>query len=187
MALDVVCFIRWQMYKMSEKSDFGCFLADRVAAIQREAANCSHTETRPADKESELEEYIEAVVAKTQNCVQVNWRIPSEFPLCPVNSMSNPIKAYFDNLKEGALFVKNDYYHSQVVKAALIDNGKAIIVMAEGGDVKPYALAKIHYQDNLFVHTSYGTFLTYEGVEKEFALAQGLEWTGGETIDDLIG
>jgi len=172
---------------MSEKSDFGRFLASRIATIHREAASRAHIETPPEDKESDSEEYIEAVVAKTQNCVQVNWRVPSEFPLCPVNTTSNPIKAYFDNLKEGALFVKNNSYQSTVVKAALIDNGNAIIVMTDGGDVKPYALAKIHYQDNLFVHTSYGTFMTYEGVEKEFTLAQGLEWTGGETIDDLIG
>ena len=37
--------------------------------------------------------------------------------------------------------------------------------------------------DGLFIHTGH-TFFTKEGAEKQFTLAQGLEWTGEDSIDD---
>ncbi len=51
--------------------------------------------------------------------------------------------------------------------------------------VKPFALMKMTYANSLFVHTSLRSFFKKDGAEKEFTLAQGLEWTGGETFDDL--
>lgn len=50
--------------------------------------------------------------------------------------------------------------------------------------VKSYSLAEITYQKDVFVHNSLGTFFQREGAEKQFTVAQGLEWTGGDTIDD---
>ena len=64
---------------------------------------------------------------------------------------------------------------------------KPLYVMTESSEgeaaIKRYALAKITYEDGLFVHTGH-TFFTNEGAEKQFTLAQGLEWTGGDSIDD---
>jgi hypothetical protein len=45
-------------------------------------------------------------------------------------------------------------------------------------------LAEITYQNDVFVHNSLGTFFEKDGAEKQFTLAQGLEWTGTDTIDD---
>ena len=59
--------------------------------------------------------------------------------------------------------------------------------MCKSGDenpIKPYSLAEITYQNNVFVHNSLGTFFEKDGVEKQFTLVQGLEWTGGDSIDD---
>ena len=39
-------------------------------------------------------------------------------------------------------------------------------------------------RDLVYLHTSMGSFFTEEGAEKQFTLAQGLEWTGGDTFDD---
>jgi len=50
--------------------------------------------------------------------------------------------------------------------------------------VKPWALAKISYENGVFVHSSLGSFFSKEGAEKQFYLAQGLEWYGGDSIDD---
>lgn len=50
--------------------------------------------------------------------------------------------------------------------------------------IKPWALAKITHEDGVFVHTSLGNFLTQQGAEKRYCLAQGLEWCGGDSIDD---
>lgn len=55
---------------------------------------------------------------------------------------------------------------------------------SEENPIKPYSLAEITYQNDVFVHNSLGTFFEKDGAKKQFTLAQGLEWTGGETIDD---
>jgi hypothetical protein len=58
-------------------------------------------------------------------------------------------------------------------------------VRSESKDsVKPWALAKITYENGLFVHTSLNTFHLQKGAEKQFCLEQGLEWDGEESIDD---
>jgi len=55
----------------------------------------------------------------------------------------------------------------------------------EGKDaVKPWGLAKISFKNGKFVHTSLGNFFSQIGAEKQFCLAQGLEWTGDDIIDD---
>jgi hypothetical protein len=46
------------------------------------------------------------------------------------------------------------------------------------------SLARVTFEDGLYVHASHGTFFTEEGVDKQFTLAQGREWTGGDSIDD---
>jgi len=50
--------------------------------------------------------------------------------------------------------------------------------------IKPWALAEITYEDGLYVHTGRHNFFTQEGAEKQFTLAQGLEWTGEDSLDD---
>jgi hypothetical protein len=56
--------------------------------------------------------------------------------------------------------------------------------MSEEDAIKPWALAKIIFENDLYIHTSLGSFFTKEGVEKQYTLAQGLEWTRGDSIDD---
>ena len=55
---------------------------------------------------------------------------------------------------------------------------------AATGAVKPWALAKVTYEDGLYAHTNNGTFFEKNGAEKAFCVVQGLEWTGGRSIDD---
>jgi len=43
----------------------------------------------------------------------------------------------------------------------------------------------VTFEDGRFVHESQGTFFTVEGAEKNFALAQGVPWEGGDTFDDF--
>ncbi|GMO50477.1 MAG: hypothetical protein Pg6C_14330 [Treponemataceae bacterium] len=56
--------------------------------------------------------------------------------------------------------------------------------MIERNTGKPWALAEITYEDGLYIHTSLGSFFGMDGAEKQFTLAQGLEWTAGDTFDD---
>ena len=62
---------------------------------------------------------------------------------------------------------------------------KALILGEHGeGAIKPWSLAQVTFEDDNFVHESLGTFFTHEGADKEFTLAQGLPWEGGDTFDD---
>jgi hypothetical protein len=129
----------------------------------------------------------DTIKANTLNAAQRKWRTPSEFPCCPQHYDDNPLLAYMGNLKAKSIFCQNDTYSSFVSKCALSDDLKSIFViseMTEEDAIKPWALARITYENDLFVHESLGSFFDENGVEKQFCLAQGLEWTGGESIDD---
>lgn len=130
----------------------------------------------------------ELVVSITPNAVQQNWRIPSEFPCCPQNSANEPVKSYSDNLKIGSIFCRNNNYSSLVLKSAILNDKQTIYVLSESSEgkkaIKPWGLAKITLENGKFVHTSLGNFFSQEGAEKQFYLAQGLEWYGEDSIDD---
>lgn len=138
--------------------------------------------------ENTVEEPEILVMSKTINAAQRNWRTPSEFPCCPMIPGSNPLQTYLAELKQGKLFCQNSMYSSHVVKCAISSNEKHLYVMSESlpreSAIKPWALAEVTFENQLFVHTSIRTFFTLEGAEKQFCLIQGLEWTGGDSIDD---
>ncbi len=74
-----------------------------------------------------------------------------------------------------------------MLKTAIVDEYNTLYVMTEFVEaeaVKPYALAKITFENRTFVHEAIRTYFTIEGAEKGFTIAQGLEWTGGDSIDD---
>ncbi len=56
--------------------------------------------------------------------------------------------------------------------------------MAEEEAIKPWSLAQVTFDNSMLVHESRGTFFTREGAEKEFTIAQGLPWEGGDTFDN---
>ena len=125
-------------------------------------------------------------ISLTLGAVQRKWRTPSEFPFCPREINSTSIKSYANNLKEGCVFSKNTYGESLVVKFALANQNTELIVMTGGGSsVKSFALAKVTLENGVYVHASLGSYFTPDGAEKQYVLAQGLEWTGGDTFDDF--
>ena len=117
---------------------------------------------------------------------QKDWRTPTAFVCCPKQIEENPIQSYMERLSEDAVFATNQYGESRVVKYTLLDD-RAILLIVDGAtSSKPFGLVKITYEDGYYLHTSLGTFLTPEGADKRFTLAQGLEWTGGDSIDDYL-
>jgi len=130
------------------------------------------------------------IKAKTLNAVQRNWRVPSEFPSCPQAYSDEPLKAYAEKLKTGLVFCQNETYSSLVSKSAISEDQQSLYVISESTEgenaLKPWVLAKITYEDGLFVHSNLHNFFTKEGAEKQFCLAQGLEWTGVDSMDDYF-
>ncbi len=122
----------------------------------------------------------------TKNVIQKKWNTPSLFPQCPESNINNPLKVYFDNLKQDVVFSTNKYGESVVMKRALSEDGKTLYVMTfnEKNFLKQFALATVTYEDGFFIHESKGSYFEEQGAEKYYTLEQGLEWTGGDGIDD---
>ena len=134
----------------------------------------------------------ELVQAKSPTVAwQKRWKTPTEFLCCPSEIRDNTIEEYFNNLVVGSDYNSTLYYGNnepdfqKIVDKAYIDNNKSILVFSvnEAG-MKPYALSKIYIIDDKIIHESMGTFFEENGALKQFTLAQGLEWTGGDSIDD---
>lgn len=135
-----------------------------------------------------VEEAPEYITSLTPNSVQKDWKTPSRFPCCPQTISDNPIVDYYANLKVDLVFSSNQYMSSIIVDFAMSKEENILWVMCRNRDftaIKPFSLASITCENNLFVHTNQGSFFKMDGAQKYFTLAQGLEWTGGETFDDL--
>ncbi len=129
---------------------------------------------------------LELTMALTQRCAQRKWRVPSYFPCCPEEIGTDPLKAYTQTLKVGAIFANNDTYpNSIVLEFVRTKNNSSILVMCEKEGIKPWSVAEITFEDGLFVHTNAGSYFDKDGANKEFCIKQGLEWTGGDTFDDF--
>lgn len=158
----------------SDKKPSGGSLDDWV--FKRDSEQNQNIETIP--------EVPEEIKAKSSNAVQRNWRIPSEFPCCPLEDTEDPIGSYAENLKTGSVFCRNDVYTSAVLQSSISDDHQLFVLSETSQGAKPWALAKITYENSVFMHTSLGSFFRKEGAEKQFYLAQGFEWYGGDSIDD---
>lgn len=134
------------------------------------------------------QEISEITVSLSPNAIQRNWRIPSEFPCCPQVYSETPIDDYFKLLELGSLFCKNEIYASIVLETAISKDHQSIYLISESTEgeaaIKPWGLAKITFENDLFVHQSLGSFFSKIGAQKQFSLAQGLDWLGEDSIDD---
>ncbi len=123
----------------------------------------------------------------TQNAVQKEWKTPTEFPCCPQEITKYALADYAKNIKVGAVFSRNKYSESITIDFALSQDENSIWIMSKIDDdnIKPWLLARITYENGLFVHSNLGSFFTETGAKKNFNLAQGLEWKGEVSIDDF--
>lgn len=127
------------------------------------------------------------VFSNTEGAVQRNWKVPAEFPLCPATTDEAPLETYCSRLQSGVVAVLSPFGKTKVGKSAMSADSKKLFILGEHdeGAVKPWSLAQVTFEDGKFVHESLGTFFTSDGAEKEFILAQGLPWEGGDTFDDF--
>ena len=125
----------------------------------------------------------------TPGAKQLNWKVPSEFPLCPEQHSPTPLQDYLANLKKGEVFCHNDVYESFVFKADISDDGNTLAVITTSEQVKGgsgYVLCTITFQDGHFIHENQHSYFEEIGADKYFILALGREWTGGEVNDDYL-
>ena len=128
----------------------------------------------------EIPEYHDSL---TDNAIQKDWKTSSEFPLCPQGIIDKHIVKYYDNLMNGKVFSRNQYSDSIIVDFAISNDEKTLWVLCMSSEenlVKPWTLAQVTFEDDVFAHSSLGSYFKKDGVEKYFALAQGKEWMHGD-------
>lgn len=115
---------------------------------------------------------------------QKDWRTKTKFVCCPNEINGEPMKCYWNNLREDATFNENQFGSSTIVRFAMTEKSEILVVCAIPSPIKPFGLVKVTFEDGYYIHESLGMYFTLIGAEKQFTLAQGLEWTGEDSIDD---
>lgn len=119
----------------------------------------------------------------TPNAMQRYWHTPTEFPLCPSNIGDSPLIAYQNNLVKGAVITKNQYATHYIDDFALCKDGRLVISTHTDDGIKKFAMTTVTFEEGKYVHEG-TTFFEERGAQKALILAQGLEWKGGDGIDD---
>ena len=140
------------------------------------------------EKPEIIEEEVELPkLFETSNklAVQTGWKpyTNPEFPCCPTVVSEQPLKDYFNNLREGKVYVTTNYGASTVFEFTLYKD-KIIVSTKIPNGVKSYALSEIEWNGEVFIHTSKGTFFEENGVRAAYTRAQDMEWDGPDSIDD---
>lgn len=105
------------------------------------------------------------------------------FPCCPGEIGTNPLEAYFQNLKVGAVFAYNDDSPKLIILEFIrIKNGSSILVMCEREGLlceregfKPWLIAEITFENGSFIHTDLDSYFDKDEADKAFCVEQGLE------------
>jgi hypothetical protein len=97
------------------------------------------------------------------------------------------LRAYATVLSAGDVFSRNQFGEVLVIEKGWTPDGSGLLIISRMPETaqKHWALAEVTLEDSIFVHANLGSFFGEDGARKSFTLAQGLEWTGGETFDDL--
>lgn len=122
-----------------------------------------------------------------ETALQKDWKTPTEFLWCPTESTETPLQDYFNNLTIGKLFSRNKYTEHSVLDFTLMDEGRVLLIATKDTDpkaIKHFGLLKVYHSGIQFIHESISTYFEENGVRKYFAIEQGLEWNGPDSIDD---
>ncbi len=120
----------------------------------------------------------------TSGAKQLAWKTPTEFPQTPQVITDTPLRDYLARLLKGAIYTRNQWGESLVYDAAMSEDGTHLAVVTEISGVPRYALSEVYFQRGFFIHKSIRTFFTEEGARKYFTESRGLEWTGGDMMED---
>lgn len=142
----------------------------------------SPRELPPAPAERDLQ----TKPSLTQGAAQRKWQVPTEFPHCPGPGARCDLQSYAAALATDEVFSRNQYGEVLVLNKGWTPDGSGLLILSKMPDTaqKHWALAQVTLENGIFVHANCGSFFTEEGAQKNFTLAQGLEWTGGDTFDD---
>jgi hypothetical protein len=116
----------------------------------------------------------------TPSAAQVDWRVPTEFPYCPLQVNENGLEEYEAGLAFGKVFGENPYYQSLVVQHCIAGDGLVVLTHLPDNPIKHWAVAHVSVEDELYYHRSEATYFSLQGALKRYC-----ELTG-DSYDDPI-
>ncbi len=119
----------------------------------------------------------------TSNAMQEDWRTPTEFPLCPTDTLS--LETYYSSLEIGKIFSNNTYGISTIIGFAISDDRQRLCIATHNPEgFKQWYITYVYILNDKYIHKNGGSFFEENGALKTITLFQGKEWTGGDCIDD---
>ena len=119
----------------------------------------------------------------TSNAMQEDWRTPTEFPLCPTDTLS--LETYYSSLEIGKVFSNNAYGTNSIIEFAISDDRQRLCIATHNPEgFKQWYITYVYILNDKYIHKNGGSFFEENGALKKITLFQGKEWTGGDCIDD---
>ena len=123
------------------------------------------------------------VESLTSNAMQEGLKTPTEFPLCPTDTLT--LEAYYSSLEKGKVFSNNTYGTNSIIEFAISDDRQRLCVATHNPKgLKQWYITYVYILNDKYIHKKGGSFFEENGALKTITLFQGKEWTGGECIDD---
>ncbi len=94
----------------------------------------------------------------SHNVIQLDWKNPAEFPCCPKTTTNNPLKDYYNNLKKGEIFSRNDLGESSILDYGMQDKDTLWVMCKVELGWKTHAFTKITFKDGIFYHENMGVY-----------------------------
>lgn len=120
----------------------------------------------------------------TEIAIQIDWKTPTSFSLCPDEMNENPIETYANKLAFGEVFCETQYDQSYVVDHSLFEN-QLVVITRFYDSVKDWAVARIWTENGKYYHKSEGSFFELIGAIKRSSKLRGVEYNIGDTFDDF--
>lgn len=165
---------------------------DNLDDDKRQKSNGNSNDNGQYDDDTEQEQFKyvrqEIYDSLTPNAKQWYWSTPTTFPLCPSEvPKKQPLYAYYNNLTKGAVLSENKFSINVIDDFAMCDEGNTIVVRSHNiiWGLKKYFITKIKFIDGIYLHSGISYF-EENGAKKELTRSQGLEWDGGDCIDDYL-
>lgn len=138
----------------------------------------------PSVYEQQEERTLPSLVESlTSNAMQEDWKMPTEFPLCPTDSLS--LEAYYSSLEKGKVFSNNTYGTHSIIEFAISDDRQRLCIATHNPEgFKQWYITYVYILNDKYIHKNGGSFFEENGALKTITLFQGKEWTGGDCIDD---
>ena len=165
-------------------------LIDPDYALECSQFECKHLGKAISDNVIPQPELIKAI------CPKYAWQIKGDntasFPCCPTQISDRAIEDYCDKLLIGDVYCEiplddGGKLCHKVIDKTCVDDNKAFFVISKNEDAyKKFALHKVYLLDDKCIHEKIGQYFDEQEARKNLASAQGLEWSGSYTIDDIF-